>query len=408
MPVYEYAALDAKGKSRSGIIDAESSFAARQKLRDTGMYPVDIRDAPQRSKAKEPGHFSFARLFGRVRAKHVSIMTRQLSILVGAGLALVNALGALIPQTPDPALKRVLAQIKDAIVEGNSFGNALAMHPGVFPPLYVNMVRAGEASGAMEVVLERLADLSERQETLKRRIRSAMAYPVMMGVLGTVVLFVLITYIIPSITSVFEEMNQALPAITRMLIRSSEVARSYWWAFLLAFAAFFVLLVRLRGTPGGRSTTDRLVLGLPVAGPLVLKISVARFARTLGSLLQNGVSLIVSLDIVKNVVGNTVVAKVVEQASEEIGEGRALWEAVSKSELFPPICVQMIQVGEQSGELEAMLHKMADIYEQEAEASIMSMTSMLEPLMLVIMGAGVGIIVISILLPIFEMSQLIR
>jgi len=413
MPVFEYSAFDQKGKNRSGIIDADSASDARQKLKTKHLYPTSLKEAPDHMKTTGASgskgfNINVQSFFKRVKTSEVTIMTRQLSTLVGAGLPLVTALSSLLPQTPNPAFKQTLAQIKDSIVEGNSFAKALEQYPKIFSELFINMVRAGEASGAIEIVLDRLADLSEKQQELRGRIRSALAYPIFMLFLGCAVLFVLMAYIVPNITSIFDDMGQTLPGPTLFLIALSSFIEKFWWVILLFFALIIVILRQAVKTEKGKYKRDRLLLKFPLTGTLAQKLAVARFGRTLGSLIENGVLLIPALGIVKNVVGNVLIADLIDEAVEDIGKGEGLGNALSKSDIFPPISIQMIQVGEQSGELEKMLNKIADIYETEVESSILAMTSMLEPVMILTMGILMGFVVISILLPIVEMNQLVK
>lgn len=408
MPVFEYTALDARGKTTSGIIDADGAQAARQKLRTSGIFPVSIKETQETAPKKVSRTFSLSSRFSRVKPVEVAMTTRQLATLIGAGFPLVSALDALVPQTKSHGFKKILAQIKDAIVEGNSFARALSNYPGTFSPLYINMVRAGETSGTLEIVLERLADITEKQQALMNRIQTALAYPIFMLAVGTLVLFVLLTYIVPSITSIFANMNQVLPTPTRVLIFLSAFFKSYWWSILLVIAASVVFFNRAKKTQKGRHWVDRTALVLPVLGILAKKLSVARFARTLGSLLENGVSMLIALDIVKNIAGNSLIADSIETAAVEVGKGKGLGASLSEGGIFPQLSIQMIQVGEQSGELETMLNKIADVYENEVETSILRLTSYLEPVMILVMGSIVGFIVLSICLPIFEMNQLIR
>ncbi len=408
MPVYEYTALDAKGKMTSGIIDADGARAARQKLRATGIFPVDVKESqetPEKKTTRSTDLFSYLR---RVRPAEIAIMTRQLSTLITAGFPLVSAIDSLVPQTKSHRLKTILAQVKDAIVEGQSFAQALSQYPGIFTPLFINMVRAGETSGTLEIVLERLADITEKQQDLKNRIQTALAYPVFMCIIGVLVLFVLLTYIVPSITSIFTDMNQVLPTPTRVLIFLSGFFKSFWWVILIFIIAAGIALHRVKKTEKGRYVYDKTMLSLPVFGVLTGKLAVARFTRTLGSLLENGVSMLIALDIVKNIAGNVLISDVVQNAAQEVGKGQALWASLKEGQIFPQLSIQMIQVGEQSGELEGMLNKIADVFEKEAENSIMRLTSYLEPIMILVMGCIVGFIVLSICLPIFEMNQLIR
>lgn len=408
MPVYEYTALNVKGKKVSGIIDADGTAAARQKLRGSGVYPVSVSEVLKATAKKGTGRFTFRSLFTRVSPNEVAMVTRQLATLVGAGLPLVSAIDTMIPQMKSHTLTKILAQIKESITEGNSFAASLAPYPGIFSPLYVNMVYAGETSGTLEIVLERLADITEKQEAFKNRVRTALAYPILMSIIGAVVLFALLTYIVPNITVIFTDMNQALPAPTQFLISVSDILKVHWWV-LLALAVSGIIAFRITGkTTKGRYLIDRTRLVLPVLGPLVKKLAAARFCRTLGTLLENGVSMLSALGIVKNIVGNILIADAVEATARDIGKGKSLGSALGESDVFPNLCIQMIQVGEQSGELESMLNKVAGVYETEVESSIMRMTTLLEPLMILVMGVMVGFIVLSICLPIFEMNQLIR
>jgi general secretion pathway protein F len=408
MPVYEYTALNARGKSVAGIVDAESAVAARQKLRGSRIFPVSVQET-QRSPEKKSGWMTaLSQSFARVRPREVALMTRQLATLAGAGFPLVTALDTMIPQIKAPAFKRVMAQIKDSVVEGNSFAAALSPYPGIFSPVYVNMVRAGETSGTLEIVLDRLADIAEKQQALSTRIKTALAYPVLMGVIGVLVLFFLLAFIVPSIASIFEDMGQALPTPTRILILVSDFLKTYWWMVLGAAAAGGFAARRYQKTPAGRRLWDRWVLRAPGVGGLVRKLAAARFTRTLASLLANGVTLMAALEIVENIVGNVHLAEAISRAAEDVGKGQALGPSLGESGLFPSLAIQMIQVGEQSGELEPMLEKVADVFENEVESTVMSLTSLLEPVMILVMAVIVGFIVLSICLPIFEMNELVR
>jgi len=408
MPVFEFTALDAEGKTTSGIIDADSAQAARQKLRSAGKFPVSIGEAQEVQTKKTRKGFSPAAWFSRVKPSDVALTTRQLATLIGAGFPLVSALDALLPQTNSHALKRILARVKDLIVEGNSFAHALSKFPGIFPPIYINMVRAGETSGTLEIVLERLAEITEKQQALSNRIQASLAYPVFMLFFGAVVLFILLTYIVPTITSIFTDMKQVLPTPTRVLIGLSAFFKGYWWVILLGLVATAMAVRQFRKTEKGRRWSDSTILKMPVFGNLIRKLAVARFSRTLGSLLENGVTMLIALDIVKNIVGNIQIADTVTQAAEEVGKGKSLWLSLSEGRVFPMLSIQMVQVGEQSGELEKMLYKVADVFENEVETTILRLTSYLEPVMILVMGCVVGFIVLSICLPIFEMNQLIR
>jgi len=408
MAVYEYTALDKGGKNLSGIIDADSAVAARQKLRSSGVYPVEVKETSAKPKEAPAGSVSVTSVFKRVKPGELSATTRQLATLLGAGITLVAALDALVSQMGNPLLKRTIAQVKESVNEGNSLAHSLGQHPKVFSPIYINMVRAGEASGSLDLVLERLAEFSENQQALRARFRAALAYPVFMFFIGTLILFFLITYVIPNITRVFEEMHQALPVSTILLMGVSNFLKSFWWLVLLGLVGLILLLRQLKRTSKGRYVWDELKLRFPVIGSINTKMAMARFGRTLGSLLQNGVPVLTALQIVRNIVNNVHIADVIDHAEEEIQAGKSLARTLSQSHWFPPIPVQMIAVGEQSGELENMLNKIADMYEREVESQAMALTSMLEPVMILLMGSAVAFIVISILLPIFEMNQMVR
>ncbi|PID71804.1 MAG: type II secretion system protein GspF [Desulfobulbus propionicus] len=408
MPVYEYTALESSGKKAKGILDADSITAARQKIRAQGIYPVEIRESL--AKVKETGSSSLLalRLGTKIKPQEIHVATRQLATLLGAGIPLIQALDGLIEQTTNRFLKKTIAQIKDAINEGNSLTAALEEHPRLFSKIYINMVRAGEASGSLDVVLERLAEFGENQTALRSRIKAALLYPLFMAIVGIVVLVLLITFIVPSITSVFEGTQQALPLPTILLISSSAFLQQYWWLLLMLMGVLFFGISFFLKTDKGRQLWDKAKLSLPGFKDLNSKIASARFGRTLASLLSAGVPLTSSLTIVKNIVNNTLLAALIKEAGEELEKGKNLSQVFRGSSYFPPMLVQMIAVGEQSGSLEKMLEKAADSYEKEVEAKILALTSMIEPVMILVMGVAVTFIVISILLPIFEMNQLIR
>jgi general secretion pathway protein F len=408
MPVFEYTALDARGKTTSGIIDAEGALAARQKLRTSGIFPVSVKETYESAPKKESRSVSLSSRFSRVKPVEVAMMTRQLATLVGAGFPLVSALDALVPQTKSHGFKKIMAQIKNLIIEGNSFAQALSKYPTTFSTLYTNMVRAGETSGTLEIVLDRLADITEKQQALMNRIQTALAYPIFMLIFGTLVLFILLIYIVPSFTSIFADMNQVLPTPTRLLIFLGEFFKAYWWGLFIVIGIIWFFFNRVKNTDKGRYWIDKTILAIPLTGNSARKLAVARFARTLGSLLENGVSMLVALDIVKNIAGNILISEAVETAAIEVGKGQGLGAALSSRGIFPQLSIQMILVGEQSGALEKMLTKIADVFENEVETSIMRLTSYLEPVMILVMGICVLFIVLSICLPIFEMNQLIH
>jgi general secretion pathway protein F len=408
MPVFEYTALNDKGKKLKGIIDAQSTAAARQKLRDSNIYLIDLQESSGAKKSislKQP----LGGLFGKVGSREVTVMTRQLATLLGAGLPLVQSLTTLIAQTSHPQLKTILSRVREEVNEGNSFSQTMTHYPQVFPAFYLNMVRAGEASGTLHLVLERLADFSEKQQALKGRVQAALAYPLFMFLIGSVVLFFLVTFVVPNVTRIFDEMHQTLPLITILLIGVSRFLETFWWVIVAGLiGAFVALKYFLSKTQKGRTLLDRTLLALPVIGQMNRKMAVARFSRTLGTLLESGVPLLASLEIVRNIVGNSLISAAIQKAGHDVREGQNLSAPLARSGLFPTIAVEMISVGEQSGNLEPMLYRIAEAYEKEVESNITMLTSLLEPIMILVMGLAVGFIVVSILLPIFEMNQLVR
>lgn len=408
MPVYEYTALDLAGKNVTGIIDADSTVAARQKLRAAGKFPVQVQETTVKTKAAAKADFSLPSLFNRVKSEDIHGLTRQLATLLNAGIPLVGALDALMEQTTIPPLKKIIAQIKESVNEGNSLTFSLAKHPRLFSNIYINMVRAGEASGSLDVVLERLAEFGEHQQALKSRFQAALVYPIFMAIVGSGVLFFLLSFVVPKLTRIFTEMKQVLPLPTTILIWFSHFMQSFWWAIVLMIVAIIFALKEFIKKPQGRRIWDTLKLRFPVVGQINRKIALSRFARTLGSLLQSGVPLITSLQIVRNIVNNVLIGEVIDATMEDIQAGKSLNFALGRSVWFPPIFRQMVAVGEQSGDLENMLLKIANAYEREVETRITGMTALIEPMMILLMAVVVGFIVISILLPIFEMNQMVR
>lgn len=408
MSVFEYVAFDARGRRRKGFIDAPGLAAARQKLREENVYPTEINQTDQKKETPLSGAMQI-NILERVSAGEVSVFTRQLSTLLGAGMPLVPSLTVLMKQAKNPLLKKSLAQIREQVNEGKSLTDSMSAFPRIFPPFYLNMVRAGEASGTINLVLERLADFSENQQALMTKIRSSLAYPIIMFLMGTAVIFLLMTFVVPKITGIFSDMNQTLPLITIILITVSNFLTSFWWVILiLIFLGIVVLKYAVSGTEKGKRMWDGAKLKLPVFGQINRKIAIARFCRTLATLLQSGVPLLAAMEIVRNIVNNMIIGDAIHQAAKDLEEGKGLSGPLTQSGMFPPLVTEMIAVGEQSGTLEKMLNRIAIAYENESQADIMMMTSILEPLMILFMGLVVGFIVVSILLPIFEMNQLVR
>jgi len=407
MPVYDYKALDGHAKSIAGIVDADSRQGARRKLQGRGLFPTTIVESRETQAEQSPLRLKLSNPLTRIRPGEVGMMTRQLATLLGAGFPLVSALESVITQTDSARLKTVLAQLREKIVEGQSMAEALQAYPHIFSGVYTNMIRAGETSGTLELVMERLADISEKQEAMKSRIRAALTYPVLMLVLGSAILFFLMTYVVPNITGIFAEMEQTLPAPTRILILLSDLLRDYVIVILLALPLLAVAIRQLLRTEKGGRLFDRALFTFPVISSIMKKLAAARFAHMLGSLIENGIPMLGALKVVRGISANRLFAETIDKAAEDVSQGQGLARSLKGIDLLPPLAVQMIEVGEQSGALEKMLYKIADFYERQLENQLLGLTSLMEPLMIVVMGLIIGFIVLSICLPIFEMNQLV-
>lgn len=413
MPVFEYKGLTEAGKNVRGVRDADSAKTLRALLRKEGIFLTEVVAEKQvaggGAAGKSPGEVDVKKLItARITSSDVAVMTRQLAVLLGAGVALVEAMTALQDQVDHDRLKLVVTQVKNRVNEGSSLADAMAQHPKVFSNLYVNMIRAGEHSGALDIVLVRLADFTESQARLKSKIVGTMIYPLLMVFIGAVILGVLFTVVVPNVTKIFENNKMTLPLITRMLIAMSNFASQFWWLLFLILGASIFGFIRWKRTPKGRATWDRLVLKSPVFGKLVRMIAVARFARTLSTLLKSGVPVLTALDIVKNILNNTVLETVIENSRDSIREGESIAAPLKRSGEFPALVYHMIAIGERSGQLEDMLVNVASAYEDQVDVRVTALTSLLEPVMIVGMGGAVAFIVFSILMPILQLNTAVR
>jgi len=406
MPVFEYKALTAGGKAVQGLKEAESPKTLRAALKRDGVFLTEVlgQKEQQAQAARDVNVKKW--VLRRVTPEDLAITTRQLAVLVHAGIPLVEALSALIDQVEHERLKRVISDVKQRVNEGASLADALGGHPRVFTTLYVNMIRAGESSGALDVVLVRLADFTESQARLRAKVIATMIYPVAMLVVGLLVLAALFTVVIPKITKIFEDTKATLPWTTKILIAASSFMAEWWWAVLLLAAAGVWGFLRWKATPAGRHRWDVFKLTVPVFGRLLRTIAIGRFARTLATLLKSGVPVLGAMDIVKNVVGNVRLAEVIEQARQAIQEGESIAAPLKRSGEFPPLVFHMVAVGERSGSLEEMLGNVADAYEDQVETTVTALTSLLEPVMIIGMGVVVAFIVFSILMPILQINTL--
>jgi general secretion pathway protein F len=407
MPVFAYRGLAPNGRTINGVIDADSPRSARGKLRELGIFPTEL--LPEQAAAPKSAAQNWLPRFGkRIPATELSLLTRQLSALLGAGVQLVDALGALSGQTSRALAKRILSQVRENVREGSSLADALAAHPDTFSDLYVGMVRAGEAAGALEAVLDRLADYSERQADFISKVRGALTYPIIMMCVGALIMGFLVSYVVPQVATIFEEQHTVLPLMTRVLIRISEILAGYWFELLLIVVALVAGIAAGLSTVAGRRIYDVWLLRVPYVGPTVIRIICARFARTLATLLKSGVQLLPSLGAVKRVVTNGLLAEAIEQSRESIREGHGMGRTLERSGLFPPLLVEMIKVGELSGDLEQMLERVADNYEREVESSLRQMTAVIQPLMTLVMAALILFMMLAVLLPIFQLNQLMQ
>ncbi len=404
MPLFEYTGYNAAGKKVSGAVEGAGRRAVLLKLKADGIFPTTLNEeaAASASGAKATIKLELTR---RIPVTELATATRQLATLLSAGLPLDEALGTIGGQLENVRLARAFSAVREEVVQGQSLHEALGAHPRIFPVLFVNMVQVGENTGTLDQVLQRLADFLEEQAKLKSRIQSAMAYPVLMCLIGVGVLFFLFAFVVPQVVRMLEDLGQALPTPTRVLIGTSDFLSAWWWVFLLLLALGALGVQRWRRTEEGRYKLDRLALKVPLFGRLNLLVATARFSRTLATLLRSGVPLLKALDIVTNLMQNKVLRKVLEDTSVAVREGEGLAAPIKRSGVFPPMVAQMAAVGERSGDLEDMLFRVADTYEHQVDLTLNGLLSLLEPIMILIMGGVVGFIVLSILLPIFQASQ---
>ncbi|HEX3595830.1 MAG TPA: type II secretion system inner membrane protein GspF [Polyangiaceae bacterium] len=409
MAVFEYRGILAgTGKNVKGYRDADNPKALRALLRKDGiLLTLAQEETAERAKSQRREIDLFA-FFRRVTTADVAVMTRQLATLVRAGVPLVDSIAALVDQVEKEGLVRVLTAVGETLKSGTSFAKSLGEHPKVFPTLYVNMVAAGEESGTLEAVLDRLADFMESQARLKGKVTAALAYPVLMMFIGVVMVSVLMVAVVPKVVSIFDNLGQELPWYTQLLIMVSNVFAHYWWLLILVTVVSVWGFRRWRATPAGRMKWDRFVLVVPIFGKLNRLVAVARFSRTLSTLLASGVQLLTAMGIVKNVLGNAVLETVVTTAIASIREGESIAEPLRRSGEFPPMVTHMIAVGEKTGQLEAMLDNVSRAYEADVETKVVALTSLLEPLMIMLLGGVVGFIAMAILMPLVQMNQLVQ
>lgn len=413
MPIYEYKGMNAKGKPVNGVLDADSPRSLKERLLKETIFLteyVETREGQETRRAgqKQAGsrEVKLGSYFQRVKLLELSEVTRQLATLVKSGIQLVDAIGAISDQLENPYFKKTLSEVKRQVSEGSTLANALKKHPRVFSDLYVNMVGSGEASGTLDMVFVRLADVIESQVRLRSKLTSALMYPAIMMMLGFGIMMLMMIFVIPQMRDLFTKMGAELPWLTRFLIGISDFVRVFWWLIFIVIAAAVVAFDRWRRSELGRQAFDRITLRVPIFGKLIREIIVARFARSLSTLLVAGVPILTAMQIVRAVVGNWVYGQAIEQAKEAVKEGHSMADMLKKSGEFPPMVCHMIGVGEKSGQIESMLDNVAASYEMQVEQKVSRLTAVLEPVMIVVMGGIVGMMVLAIVLPMLKMNQL--
>ena len=424
MPRFNYVALDSRGQESTGLIEAGSSNEAIGQLRQAGYFPTNVFEegkggaretkAAKKQKVKAPkpaATTTSARkggivLFERktVKTKTLMVFTRQLATLIDAGLPLLRSLTVLGKQERDPVLKKTIGNLSEAVQGGSTFSEGLALHPRVFNNLYVNMVRAGEIGGVLELVLTRLAEFQEKAQKIKNKVVSAMVYPLIVLVLAIAIMGFLLVFIVPRFEAIFQDMlgDKPLPALTRFVIGVSNGVKDNWM-FIIGAVVLAIVGVKFAGrTAGGRTAIDRFKLRTPLFGDLLRKTAISRFSRTLGTLVTSGVPILQALNITRETAGNTVIAGAITQVHDSVKEGESIVQPLEASGAFPPMVISMIDVGEETGQLPEMLLKIAEVYDDEVDNSVAGLTSMLEPIMIVFLAVVVGTIVIALFMPLIS------
>tara|TARA_Y100001934_G_scaffold258682_1_gene329105 strand:- start:6451 stop:7725 length:1275 start_codon:yes stop_codon:yes gene_type:complete len=423
MAKFQYEALDTKtGKSEKGELPANSQAEALARLQEMGLAPTKVEEAkaePKKGKGKtkkkagkkgKKGAMAMEINIGAaVNDKTLTIFTRQLAQLTSAGLPLLSGLTVLARQEKNQTLKRVLGELAEVIEGGGTFSEGLAQHPKVFNKLFVSMVKAGELGGVLEVVLDRLAQFMEKAMRIKGKVKAAMFYPIAVLVVAVVIMAILLIFVIPKFKDVFGDLTgeDGLPEFTEIVLSISDTVKNNAFGTFTAIFAFFLTLSMLAKTKYGRFVLDKLALFFPIVGPVVEKVAIARFARTLGTLINSGVPILQALNIVKDTSGNTVVAQAVQDVHDSVKEGETIVAPLEASRVFPPMVISMVDVGEKTGDMPQMLEKIADTYDEEVDRAVESMTSLIEPVMIVFLAVIVGSIVIAMFLPLIRMIETI-
>ena len=398
MPTYRYSAMDSSGRTVGGTLEAESMELVRAKLSDLRYHVLSIRETRARA-----GVQGFMSSLQRVKLKDLVVFSRQFATMVDAGLSVVKCLDILQKQSRNPRMKEVIGAVKQDVAGGTSLTEALQRHPRIFSALYVNMIRSAEAGGILDTVLDRLATFLEKEQETRNKIKSAMTYPVVVFCFAMLMLVALLFFVLPKFKMIFESMGLELPLTTRLMLNSSLYLRQYWYIAIVVVVGTVVLLRLAVRTEKGRYAVDAAKLKLPVFGDLILKTAVSRFARTFGTLISSGVPVLRALEIVADTAGNLVVADTVSRARVSIKEGDKISTPLFGSKVFPVMVTQMIAVGEETGRLDQMLVKVANFYDEEVDATLKALTSLIEPLMIVGLGVIVGFIAVSVISPIYSL-----
>ena len=401
MPIYKWEGKTAKGAVKKGEMEAPGEAAIRIHLRQQNIIPTKIS-----SKGKEI-RISLPFLKQKVNQRSVAVFTRQLATMIDAGLPLVQSLEILSSQQDNKVFKNVIRQIKEDVEGGSTFAGALTKHPSAFNELYTNLVVAGEEGGILDNILNRLASYIEKAEALKKKVKSALVYPSTIIGVAVIVVMILMIFVIPVFESMFKSAGQSLPLPTLIVLTISKMIKKYVLIFIPAFVLLIYLFKKYYQTQNGRAVVDSLLLKLPVFGPLLKKIAVARFSRTLGTLVSSGVPILDGLTIVSRTSGNRTIETAILSARASIREGETIAEPLGRSGIFPPMVIQMISVGESTGALDSMLSKIAEFYEEEVDVAVANLTSLLEPLLMIFLGVVIGGVVIAMYLPIFNMANAI-
>ncbi|MDI6782845.1 MAG: type II secretion system F family protein [bacterium] len=409
MAKFSYQARDKQTKLVDGNLEAENQTQAIDKLHALGLYPIRVQEGSAPTRLLSPKIISTkiqapSSKFGWIKSGEVANFTRQLADLLSAGLSLMNALTVLSNQTENPKLREIVKSVRNEVQGGSTLADAMSQHPKVFNTLYISMVRAGEIGGLLETVLLRLADFSEKETEMRGKIISAMAYPLVLVVVGILAVIFLLAFIIPRFASIFEELGVALPLPTQILMMISTTMKHYWWAIFLAIGIIGVAIQRYLKSTEGKLRLNQTQLKIPVLGTIIKKKEIARFARTFGELLKNGVPILNALQISADTMTNQLVAQEIRKIRTNISEGERIAEPLKQSTVFPPMVVSMIAVGEESGHLEIVLSKIANSYEADVDRSLKVFTSLLEPAVILCMACVVGFIALAMLLPVFTIN----